>query len=85
MAWGVTTMTAHVMTSGAAVWTGGDKGTSRLSRAIVGARSWFARRRLFQTTVDQLNGLTDRQLYDIGVERGDIRTVARDLVARSAL
>ena len=77
-------MNATSMTPTAGVWTGGNQGTVPLGGGLARLRAWFERRRLMRTTVGQLSSLSDHQLYDIGVERGDIREVAHALVTRSA-
>lgn len=37
-----------------------------------------AQYRTFRTTLSELEGLTDRDLADLGVHRADIRGIARD-------
>jgi uncharacterized protein YjiS (DUF1127 family) len=43
-----------------------------------GLANWAAGRRAYHQTVSELNGLTDRELADIGIVRCDIQAVARD-------
>lgn len=73
-----TTMTAH----GAHVLAGPDRPglRSRLVSAFARFEDWLERRRTFNTTVAQLSQLDDRILSDIGLERGDIPHVARQLM-----
>jgi len=40
---------------------------------------WFAEGRHYRATVAELSALTDQQLADVGVLRGEIREVARGL------
>lgn len=39
---------------------------------------YFARRAIFRQTVNELNGLSDRELADLGIHRLDINRIARD-------
>ncbi len=49
---------------------GGDSLLQRLA-------SWFAEQRRYRRTLAELSTLTDRELDDIGVDRGDLEFVAR--------
>lgn len=40
----------------------------------------FADLRLYQTTVRELNALSDRELFDLGISRGSIHDIARQSV-----
>ena len=46
---------------------------ARLSAAV-------ANYRLYRKTIDELQSLTDRELWDLGLSRGSIRDVARESV-----
>jgi uncharacterized protein YjiS (DUF1127 family) len=48
-----------------------------LSHFLAAVQRW----RLYRTTVSELNQLSDRDLADLGISRGDIRSIARDAVA----
>lgn len=37
----------------------------------------FRRYRMYQTTLSELNGLGDRELDDLGLNRAEFRTIAR--------
>lgn len=41
----------------------------------------IARRRAYAATLRELNALTERELNDLGLSRGDIRRVAREAAA----
>jgi uncharacterized protein YjiS (DUF1127 family) len=77
-----TTFTAH----GAHVLATHDRPGlwTRVMDAIIRFETWLERHRRYTTTVVQLSRLNDRTLADIGLERGDIRHVARNLAMRSA-
>jgi uncharacterized protein YjiS (DUF1127 family) len=47
-----------------------------------GIRLSFARQRAFTTTYNQLDALSDHELADIGLSRGDILDIARETAAR---
>lgn len=40
--------------------------------------------RRYRDAVRELSQLTDRELSDIGIRRGDIETIVRELVAKAA-
>ena len=40
---------------------------------------WYKRTRRYYTVVNELNGLSDRELADIGLTRGDIVFVAIEM------
>jgi uncharacterized protein YjiS (DUF1127 family) len=44
-----------------------------LSTLLAGISRWLR----YRDTLRQLSGLTDRELSDLGIHRGDIRAVAR--------
>jgi len=60
----------------------GTTGTIFNRAAALVAREWQAmqtalvRRRVFYTTLNELAGLSDRDLSDIGLSRADIRGIA---------
>lgn len=60
--------------------------TARLSAGVDTLRAryaaWARRRAAFNQTFRELDGLTDRELSDIGFSRSDIRWVARDAASR---
>ena len=47
-----------------------------LKKLVKKARSRMAARRRYSTTVFELNRLSDRELSDIGINRGDIEFIA---------
>lgn len=47
---------------------------------LAGVRKAFADYRLYRQTLAELDGLTDRELRDLGLSRLSIRDVARDSV-----
>ncbi|MCI4663686.1 MAG: DUF1127 domain-containing protein [Neomegalonema sp.] len=51
-----------------------------LGRLIASARSYLLRRRRVNETIAELDAMTDRDLADIGISRGDIRRVAEEAV-----
>lgn len=55
----------------------------RLTNALARFETWLERRHVYTTTVAQLNQLDDRILHDIGLERGDIPHVARQLMDKA--
>jgi uncharacterized protein YjiS (DUF1127 family) len=46
------------------------------------ATGWLESHRRYQQTLDELSVLSDRELDDIGLTRGDIETVARRCARR---
>ncbi|SFT81960.1 DUF1127 domain-containing protein [Sedimentitalea nanhaiensis] len=48
----------------------------RLIRLLQTVKERFIRHRLFRQTVDELSGLSNRQLADLGMNRSMIRRVA---------
>lgn len=71
---------AHQVASGAGVW---PEGLHTVAHALVAGARGLARarkrRRLQRAAVRDLNALDDRMLRDIGLYRGDIPRVAREL------
>src|SRR3954447_22515593 len=59
---------------GATTGTGSTHGDSSLFGRIV---HWFTEQRRYHRTLNELSALTDRELDDIGLNRGDIEWVAR--------
>jgi uncharacterized protein YjiS (DUF1127 family) len=60
----------RVLADSAATRTSGD---SLLHRAV----AWVAERRRYRRTLNELLALSDRELDDIGIGRGEIEAVAR--------
>ncbi|MES0827511.1 DUF1127 domain-containing protein [Ruegeria sp. SCP11] len=54
--------------------------TERLTRFIAKAKEAYTLRAEYNRTYSELQGLTDRELNDIGVRRCDIKDIARDHV-----
>lgn len=54
-----------------------------LDRIVATIAEERARRRIFRRTYAELNALTDRELADIGVARGDIGEIADEAAARA--
>ena len=52
----------------------------RIAEFFASVRQAIADRRLFARTVKELNDLQDRELADLGIYRGDIRTIAQSAV-----
>ncbi len=50
--------------------------TSGLSALIEAAKIRFARHRMYRQTVNELSGLSNRELADLGLHRSMIRRVA---------
>lgn len=48
----------------------------RLAERFTGWRADFTRWREYRRTIDELQSLSDRDLADLGVHRGDIRRIA---------
>jgi uncharacterized protein YjiS (DUF1127 family) len=59
--------------AGLAARRGGTSGGSLLQRLS----GWFAEQRRYRRTLAELSTLTDRELDDIGLTRGDLEFVAR--------
>jgi len=70
-------MTASILTGGA-VNANAPTILDRLERAIDAVRDAFARRALYVATLRELKGLSEHELADIGITRGDIHRLARD-------
>ena len=59
---------------------GGINLTTRIADFITKMKESYALRAEFNRTYSELQGLTDRELHDIGVRRCDISDIARDHV-----
>ena len=62
--------------SAAAIGIVTDGLTSRVQRVVSRAWSGFWRRRSMKATIRVLNGLDDRMLKDIGIDRSEIESIA---------
>lgn len=51
-----------------------------MTNMISAIREALRRRRNINNTIDELHGLTDTELHDIGIHRNNIETVARGLI-----
>lgn len=54
--------------------------SARIRRVADGVLASWAKAREYQRTYNELDGLCDRELADIGLRRGDIADVARQHV-----
>ena len=52
--------------------------TNRARRLFGGWRLWIEERRAYSRAFEELQSLSDRELADIGISRGDIAFIARD-------
>ena len=52
----------------------------RVSDYFAGVRQSFADHRLYRQTLDELHGLSSRELADLGMYRGDLHRIAREAV-----
>ncbi|WP_377192696.1 DUF1127 domain-containing protein [Ruegeria meonggei] len=59
---------------------GGINLVARLAEFVTKAKETYALRAEFNRTYSELQGLSDRELHDIGVRRCDISDIARDHV-----
>lgn len=57
-----------------------DAGIARPRGLLAGLRRALVERRLVRRTRDELAALSDRDLADLGIRRGDIGRVAREAV-----
>lgn len=57
--------------------TSGRTATSLLGGAIRGAYNWVATRLAFQRTLNELQGLSERELADLGLERSMLPRIAK--------
>ncbi len=62
--------------------TGAQRGAARSRRGSAGLflgrlSGWIAEQRRYRRTLAELSTLTDRELDDIGLNRGDLESVAR--------
>ncbi|WP_417242674.1 DUF1127 domain-containing protein [Celeribacter sp.] len=53
----------------------------RFERAVEGLRHWRAQRAEFEKIYNELAQMTDRDLTDIGISRGQIRDIAQQAAA----
>lgn len=51
--------------------------TSGIRGLYAQGAEWLEKRRAYYRTLSELNGLSDRELADIGISRADIPSVAR--------
>lgn len=51
---------------------------------FAGFKRWIAERRAFNTTYNELSALSDRELDDLGISRGDIVRIANDSIGSAA-
>ena len=49
-----------------------------VARLAEAARTRHARRRVYRTTYAELAGLTNRELADLGLSRGDIKRISQE-------
>ena len=56
--------------------TGGTSFSSRLASLRGDLQARYARHRLYRTTLNELRGLTTRELNDMGIGAGDIDRIA---------
>jgi uncharacterized protein YjiS (DUF1127 family) len=54
-----------------------------LGELFARVNGWLAERRHYRTTVTELSALTDQQLTDVGVLRGEIDAIARRLAEQA--
>jgi uncharacterized protein YjiS (DUF1127 family) len=59
---------------------GSETFAQRLARVMFG---WVAEQRRYRDTMSELSQLSDRELNDIGLERGQIEAVARGTLCRA--
>ncbi|MCA8869842.1 MAG: DUF1127 domain-containing protein [Rhodobacteraceae bacterium] len=57
----------------------------QMAQGIDRIRKGYARRAIYNETMYQLSGLTDRDLADIGISRASIQQVARDEARKMVL
>lgn len=50
----------------------------RVSALVASAKAAYARRQVYRQTVNELVGLSDRELADLGLHRSHIRSIARE-------
>ena len=51
---------------------------ARRAQAMGSLKTWAQRRAVYRQTVEELSGLSQRELADIGIPRAHIRRVARE-------
>lgn len=49
---------------------------ARFDAIVIDIRARLARRRVFNQTLNELQGLSNRELADLGLSRGEIRRIA---------
>ena len=54
----------------------GDANLGLLGGIVMRLKGWFGEQRRYRQTMNELSALTDRELEDIGISRGDIEGVA---------
>ena len=59
---------------------GGLDGVARAHGALRSLKGRFERHRTYLKTVEELSRLSSRELADLGINRSEIRRVARDAV-----
>lgn len=50
---------------------------NRVHRLYAKGAEWWQERRAYNETINELSGLSDRDLADIGISRADIPSIAR--------
>jgi uncharacterized protein YjiS (DUF1127 family) len=55
----------------------GEANLGLLGGIVMRLSSWVGERRRYRQTMNELSALTDRELDDIGMTRGDIESVAQ--------
>jgi uncharacterized protein YjiS (DUF1127 family) len=58
----------------------GDANLGLLGGIVMRLGGWLGEQRRYRQTVNELSALTDRELEDIGLSRGDIEGVAQRCV-----
>lgn len=53
-----------------------EAATGRIAKFVANLRDHMARRSVFRQTLRELDGLSDRDLSDLGLSRANIRSVA---------
>lgn len=54
-----------------------------LSRIVDGVRAATSRSRMYARTTRELSALSDHELADIGISRGEIRFIAREAASKA--
>ena len=58
-------------------------GTGAVKAALAGGLAYLRKAALYARTVNELNALSDRDLADLGIGRGDVRRLAREAAFRA--